>query len=478
MLAWSSSWGASMITTSSAWAISGTRWCRLREGRATIRNGNAVLGGSLGSMAARSDHSRALPEGSASTRSTRFPAWAKMCASQTAEVVLPVPGLRLSRATLSAVINAVLQYLRRYGSPFRRYWHTARWAESPSIAPAAARGTAGPRVARITCRRWAGSLVRREQHRQVVDVLYRRQHRVPGRRSGITGARYLGRDEPGHHRGRERRAFPPGHPGKVLLRRPLRRLVVGVLAGGVGVDQPFAGRVDVHPAAEVAEPRLVLPVGSDRADADHPVEGRREELPVRVVIAGRRDQGELLMPFVEEMEAERGPVLTGVGPGRKVDHVRCVVRDELFQLVDHHVLPFRAGQREVIVEIHARPRRHAPGDTRHEGPVPAVLPDHPPAAGQGPHLLIVLPVHAVHPAVGRVRRLGQSGVADPDPHLLPGLARRARRRARLRRALARHRWLRRRAEPLDGQDGDRRDPPHATIGHDQVLVTDAIADAV
>src|SRR5215813_4536962 len=121
MLAWSSSWGASMITTSSAWAISGTRWCRLREGRATIRNGKAVLGGSLGSMAARSDHSRALPEGSASTRSTLFPAWAKMCASQTADVVLPVPGLRLSRATLSAVINAVLQYLRHYGSLLRRY---------------------------------------------------------------------------------------------------------------------------------------------------------------------------------------------------------------------------------------------------------------------------------------------------------------------------------------------------------------------
>src|SRR6478752_4198010 len=144
MLAWSSSWGASMITTSSAWAISGTRWCRLREGRATIRNGNVVLGGSLGSMAARSDHSRALPEGSASTRSTRFPAWAKMCASQTAEVVLPVPGLRLSRATLSAVINAVLQYLRHYGSPSRRYWGGAGELDRHSIASAPSAGLAGP----------------------------------------------------------------------------------------------------------------------------------------------------------------------------------------------------------------------------------------------------------------------------------------------------------------------------------------------
>ena len=105
-----------MITTSSGWAISATRWCRLRDGRATIRNGKASRGGSPGSMAARSDHSRALPDGSASTSSTVRPDWAKMWASQTAEVVLPVPGLRLSNATLRAGINAVLQCLRHYGS--------------------------------------------------------------------------------------------------------------------------------------------------------------------------------------------------------------------------------------------------------------------------------------------------------------------------------------------------------------------------
>src|SRR5690349_5170080 len=67
-------------------------------------------------MAARSDHSRALPDGSASTSSTVLPDWAKMWASQTADVVLPVPGLRLSRATLRAGIYAVLQYLRHYVS--------------------------------------------------------------------------------------------------------------------------------------------------------------------------------------------------------------------------------------------------------------------------------------------------------------------------------------------------------------------------
>src|ERR1039457_774068 len=116
MPAWSSNCGASIITTSSGRAISATRWCRLRDGRATIRNGKAIRGGSPGSIAARSDHSRALPDGSASTSRTVLPAWAKMCASQTAEVVLPVPGLRLSRATLRAGINAVLQCLLHYGS--------------------------------------------------------------------------------------------------------------------------------------------------------------------------------------------------------------------------------------------------------------------------------------------------------------------------------------------------------------------------
>src|SRR5208283_5479816 len=79
-------------------------------------NGNAACGGaSRGSMAARSAHSRALPEGSASTSSTLLPAWTKMCASQTADVVLPVPGLRLAKARLRPVIQAACQRLRRYG---------------------------------------------------------------------------------------------------------------------------------------------------------------------------------------------------------------------------------------------------------------------------------------------------------------------------------------------------------------------------
>src|SRR6202044_2093041 len=98
-----------MITTSLALAISGTRRCSSREGRATIRNGNAVCGGIPGYMAARSDHSRALPEGSASPSKTLFPASAKTCASQTADVVLPVPGFRLARARRIPVIQAVLQ---------------------------------------------------------------------------------------------------------------------------------------------------------------------------------------------------------------------------------------------------------------------------------------------------------------------------------------------------------------------------------
>ncbi len=120
MPGWSSSCGVSMITTSSAWAISGTRRCSSRDGRATIRNGNAASDGvSRGSIYARSDHSRALPEGSASTRSTLYPACAKTWASQTADVVLPVPGLRLARATLKAGTATVLQYLLHYRSTAR-----------------------------------------------------------------------------------------------------------------------------------------------------------------------------------------------------------------------------------------------------------------------------------------------------------------------------------------------------------------------
>ena len=53
--AWSSIWGISMITTSSSLAMSGSRRWSSREGRATIRNGNAAwAGASRGYMAARS----------------------------------------------------------------------------------------------------------------------------------------------------------------------------------------------------------------------------------------------------------------------------------------------------------------------------------------------------------------------------------------------------------------------------------------
>src|SRR5690349_9814981 len=113
-----------MITTSSCWAISGIRRCISREGSATIRNGNAACGGSPGYIAARSDHSRALPEGSASTSRTLWPACAKMCASQTADVVLPVPGLRFARARLRPVI----QVLSSRRPLFGRRGEALRWA--------------------------------------------------------------------------------------------------------------------------------------------------------------------------------------------------------------------------------------------------------------------------------------------------------------------------------------------------------------
>src|SRR5579862_3368864 len=106
-----------MITTSSPLAISGSRRCSSRDGSATIRNGKAAcVAASPGYIAAGSDHSRALPEGSASTSSTLLPACAKTWASQTAEVVLPVPGFRLARARLSPVIHALSQRPPGYGS--------------------------------------------------------------------------------------------------------------------------------------------------------------------------------------------------------------------------------------------------------------------------------------------------------------------------------------------------------------------------
>ena len=145
MAPWSSICGASMITTSSSPAMSGRRRCSSRDGSATIRNGKAACGAaSRGSMAARSDHSRALPEGSASTSRTLLPARANTCASQTAEVVLPVPGLRLAKARLRPVIQAVCQQQRCCGQAGAAAAINARrWPvrQPGDIVPAAYRGT-------------------------------------------------------------------------------------------------------------------------------------------------------------------------------------------------------------------------------------------------------------------------------------------------------------------------------------------------
>src|SRR6516225_8456107 len=85
------------------------------------------------------------------------------------------------------------------------------------------------------------------------SVLRRLENPCPRLLSGTTTARYLGRDAPGDQRRGERRAVPPGHPAEDLLRRPLGRLLVGVYANGVRVDQAFAKGVHVHPVAIIAE---------------------------------------------------------------------------------------------------------------------------------------------------------------------------------------------------------------------------------
>src|SRR4029077_11897891 len=102
-------------------AISGRRRGSSRDGSATLRNVTACGGVIRGSIAARSDHPRALPEGSASTSSTLLPARENTCASQTAEVVLPVPGLRLARARLRPVIQAVYASTLGTKAPQRRH---------------------------------------------------------------------------------------------------------------------------------------------------------------------------------------------------------------------------------------------------------------------------------------------------------------------------------------------------------------------
>ena len=172
-------------------------------------------------------------------------------------------------------------------------------------------------------------------------------------------------------------------PSKVCLSRPFRRLAVGVKAGGIGVDHALPKRVHVHPVTVIAEPGPVLLVGPEGPHRDRPVEGRGPELPVRTVVARRRDQGDVAVPPAELAEGERGPVVTGVGSSGKADDVRRLLLDELLELADDHVLEFATGLAEVIVDVHGGGRRHAPRDAGYEGPVAGVLRDARQAAWPG-----------------------------------------------------------------------------------------------
>ena len=149
-------------------------------------------------MAARSDHSRALPEGSASTSSTLFPARAKMWASQTAEVVLPVPGLRLARARLRPVIKALCQHPRHTDASTRgiRPGRAAcrRTVRSPLPWPAAAAisacRSAFPRLAQPASRHRSACRARQQpsalkRHRRAKRMQYYRIYGITADVGGV-----------------------------------------------------------------------------------------------------------------------------------------------------------------------------------------------------------------------------------------------------------------------------------------------------
>ena len=115
-------------------------------------------------------------------------------------------------------------------------------------------------------------------------------------------------------------------PGELALVADVRRLVAEERAGGVGVDQVGAERVDVDPAAEVGVVGTRA-VRVERTDRDRPGECRRpERQPVRVV-AGRGDEdGALLVaqPLLpEHLEAQQRQLAARRAAGGERDDVRA-----------------------------------------------------------------------------------------------------------------------------------------------------------
>jgi hypothetical protein len=220
----------------------------------------------------------------------------------------------------------------------------------------------------------------------------------------------------------------------------------------------------------------MLLVGAQGADRDRPIEGRGIEGSVDAVVAGRSDQDDVAVPVAEVTKGERGPVVTGVGSCGKVDQVRREVGDQLFELLDDHILQFAAGLREVIADVDGGPGCHAPRDTGYERPVPRVLRDARQAVGQDRPQQIGFPGDAIQPRnLGSVQVLQQAGVADPEPHLI--LARvRDRRRARLR-ITARHLRLIGRTDLRDVHDLNRCGQRQAAGVH-RVVLAQAFVDKV
>src|SRR6266581_7180462 len=111
---------------------------------------------------------------------------------------------------------------------------------------------------------------------------------------------------------RERRAAPASHPVKLPLPAGIWRLVAGVHAGRESIDQVLAGRVDIDPAAMVAERSTAAPACRERAHGHHLREGRGPERPTVAVVACRGDEQHAFMvaiPPPQCLKAQRRNVL-------------------------------------------------------------------------------------------------------------------------------------------------------------------------
>jgi hypothetical protein len=247
-----------------------------------------------------------------------------------------------------------------------------------------------------------------------------------GRRLGVLAVPgHPGRDEPGHDRRGEGRPAPLRHARELP---PLPREggdVAGERAGGERVDQVLAGRVHVHPAAEVAEVRAAAPVGPERPDRDHSRERGRPLRQRALAVPRRGDTGDALVPaqvFQPDLEGHQ----RNIEPGRRRDrHVEYLgaVGEPLVQLRDE--IRFQRAARDVedAPDHDVRAGRHAADDPRDERAVPPVRQDR----AVGKDRRVVVPLHMLQPRAAGHGVPDDPGVRHVNPHAMAGVSRADRR---------------------------------------------------